>query len=131
MKKADDSALVPKAAAVRLSRTKPSTRDIIVNEATTLMFFKFFDTRAVLGAPLFLSKCVTPTSQSFSFSYSYSFSLLEKTHRSPPARIPNRRTSRSKRTRTITETIRPSHLSPFHPTFPPALPTPSVPSEKN
>jgi hypothetical protein len=56
VKKADASALVPKIAAVRLSRTNPSTRETIVKDATKLMFFRFFDTRAVLGALFFLSK---------------------------------------------------------------------------
>jgi hypothetical protein len=44
---AEFRALVPKAAAMKISRTKPSTREAIVAVATTLMFFRFFDTGAI------------------------------------------------------------------------------------
>src|SRR5258708_5287239 len=49
--KAEVSALVPNTAAMRISRPSPSTRDTTVAVATTLMFFRFFDTAAARTGP--------------------------------------------------------------------------------
>src|SRR5690606_10931263 len=49
--KAELNALVPKTAAMKISRTSPSTRDTTVAPATTLMFFRFFDTENQQAPP--------------------------------------------------------------------------------